>query len=269
LSQVVRKTSLIAIALAAAIVLCGQSASALTLANVIDLRTSGTSGGENGALFYQGGTTVTGTMDPFLQLQSSPTEQGFNTDYRSGGLAPMSATSDPGLTHSIQLGSLQTVNQGGVDYFAFSLNISDPTASQYKYLSLDRLQFYVADTGSISSLSDLGANGLLKWDMDAIQNTTIYMDGGALSQNNGTDDLQLLIPTSAFAGVDPSRYLYLYSQLGATSSMGTDTGTGVSEQWSALTTTTAPAPEPTTLWLLAAGLFGVAVAGRRKKRHSV
>jgi hypothetical protein len=271
LGQVIRKTFAVALALAAASVVCAQSAFALTLANVVDLRTSGSSGTENGALFYQGGTTVTGTMDPFLQLQSSPTDQGFNTDYRSGGLAPMNATSDPSLTHSLQLGSLQTVNQGGVDYYAFSLSVSDPTASQYQYVSLDRLQFYVADSGSISSLTDLSGTGTLQWDMDGIQNTTIYMDGGALSQNNGTDDLQILIPTSAFAGVDPSKYLYLYSQLGATSSMGTDTGTGVSQQWGALTTSTAPpaAPEPPTLWLLGAGLLGAAVAGRLKRRRRV
>jgi len=255
-----------------ALVLCAPSAFALTLANVIDLRTTGSSGSENGALFYQNVSepTGTGSYDPFLRLQDSPIEEAFNTDYRSNGQAPLDAKSDPNYTHSLQLGSLQTVSQGGTDYYAFSLDIDEPNAGPMRYISLDELKFYVADTGNIASLADLTTMGTLKWDMDGQQSTTVYLNGGALSPGNGADDMQVLIPKSAFAGVDPNKYLYLYSKFGATNGMGADNydADASFEEWRALTNQPPTAAEPTTLWLMGAGLVGAVMAGRRRNRKT-
>jgi hypothetical protein len=271
LSKVVSQKMLIfALAFCVALLVCAPSASALTLANVIDLRTTGSSGTENGALFYQNvsAPTGTGSYDPFLRLQNSPIEEAFNTDYRDGGMAPLDAKSDPNYTHSLQLGELQTVTQGGVDYYAFSLDIDEPNSGTFRYVSLDELKFYVADTGDISTLADLQSMGALKWDLDAVQNTTVYMDGGALSPGNGADDMQVLIPKSAFAGEAGTKYLYLYSKFGATNGMGADNydANASFEEWRALTTTPPSAAEPATLWLIGGGLIGAFVVGRRKKR---
>jgi hypothetical protein len=110
--------------------------------------------------------------------------------------------------------------------------------------------------------------GALKWDLDAVQNTTVYMDGGALSPGNGADDMQVLIPKSAFAGEADTKYLYLYSKFGATNGMGADNydANASFEEWRALTTTPPSAAEPATLWLIGGGLIGAFVVGRRKKR---
>jgi hypothetical protein len=221
----------------------------------------------NGALFTQDTSQPTGTgyIDPFLRLQDSPVEEAFNTDYRSGGQAPLDAKSDPNYTHSLLLSDLATVNRGGVDYYCFSLDLDEPDAGPLRYLSLDELKLYVADTGNIGSLADLTSQGTLKWDMDGAGNSTIYLDG-ALSPGNGADDMRLYVPTSAFAGVPTSKYLYLYSKFGATSGMQADNydANASFEEWSALRDTPTAA-EPGMLGLFGAGLLGLIATRRRPK----
>jgi hypothetical protein len=268
----VSKKYISALALFVALVICAPTVFARTLASVVDLRTTGATGSENGALFYQNVSQPTGTgyYDPFLRLQDSPIEEAFNTDYRSNGQAPLDAKSDPNYTHSLQLGSLETVNQGGVDYYAFSLDIDEPNSGPFRYISLDELKFYTADVGDLATLADLTNPSIatLRWDLDGVQNSTVYLNGGALSSGNGADDMQVLIPKSAFAGVDPSKYLYLYSKFGATSGMGANNydANASFEEWRALAKQPTVA-EPTTLWLMGAGLLGVAATGRRKQRR--
>jgi hypothetical protein len=259
--------------LTAALLLSAAHANALTLANVVDLRTAGSSGTANGALFTQLATDPTGTgyIDPFLRLQDSPIEEAFNTDYRSTGQAPLDAKSDPNFTHSLTVGSLATITQGGVDYYKFTLDIDEPNSGPFRYISLDDFELYVADRGNIESLATLHSEGVLKWDMDGAGDATVYLNGGNLSSGNGSDDMQVLIPKSFFAGVDPSKYLYLYSKFGATSGMGADNydANASFEEWRALTTTPPPsAAEPGTLTLLGGGLLGLAIAGLRRKKSA-
>ena len=257
----------------AALLLSAAHADALTLANIVDLRTAGSTGTANGALFSQITTDPTGTgyIDPFLRLQDSPIEEAFNTDYRLNGQAPLDAKSDPNFTHSLTIGSLATITQNGTDYYKFTLDLDEPNSGPLKYISLDVFQLYVADTGNIASLSDLTSTGSLQWDMDGAGDATVYLNGSNLSSGNGSDDMQVLIPKSFFNGVDPGKYLYLYSKFGATHNMGADNydANASFEEWRALTTTPPTgAPEPTTLWLMGGGLVGVVLAGRVKRRKA-
>ncbi len=262
-STVIKATRIIALAAAVLVVVCASTASAMTLANVIDLRSTASTGSANGALFYQnlGQLTGTGSYDPFLRLQNSPVEQAFNTDYRSGGLAPLNAISDPSYTRSLTLGSLQAVNVNGKDYYAFSLLINQQGSGAARYLSLDQLKLYTAGSGSLSDLSA----ATLRWDMDKGMESTVYLDG--LASTGSTDDMQVLIPTSAFAGVDPTTYVYLYSKFGATGGMGADSYSASFEQWSALTVSTPSVPEPSLLPLLGTGVVAALATRVRRKRE--
>jgi len=257
--------------LTTALLLGAAQADALTLANIVDLRTAGSSGTANQALFTQivSPPTGTGYIDPFLRLQDSPIEEAFNTDYRDNGQAPLDAKSDPNFTHSLTIGSLATVTQSGTDYYRFTLDIDEPNNGPKKYISLDDFKLYVADRGNIESLSTLQSEGALKWDMDGAGDATVYLNGGNLSSGNGGDDMQVLIPKSFFTGVDPGKYLYLYSKFGATTGMAADYGSDASfEEWRA-ELGQAPPPsvaEPTTMMLLGGGLLGLAIERSRRKK---
>jgi hypothetical protein len=264
------KTKLnIALAASACFLLVASSSFALTNASVLDLRTIGSTATVNNAIFTQDTSQPTGTgyIDPFLRLQDSPIEEAFNTDYRSNGQAPLDAKSDPNYTHSLQLSDLAAVNKGGVDYYCFSLDLDEPDSGPLRYLSLDELRLYVADSGNIASYADLTSQGILKWDLDQGGNNTIYLDG-TLSPGNGADDMRFYVPTSAFAGVDPSRYLYLYSKFGATAGMQADNfdANASFEEWSAVRAEPPTAAEPGMLGLFGAGLLGMLATRSRKKR---
>lgn len=256
-----------------AVLLLAAQAHALTLANIVDLRTAGSSGTVNGALFSQivSPPTGTGYIDPFLRLQDSPIEEAFNTDYRDHGQAPLDAKSDPNYTHSLTLGELATVTVGGVDYYQFTLDIDEPNSGPKRYISLDVMDLYIAGRGDIESYAALTGEGSLKWSLDGAGDATVYLNGGNLSSGNGGDDMQALIPKSAFAGVDPNKYLYLYSKFGATSGMQADANMDADasfEEWRALRGGGPPqAAEPATVTLLGMGMLGLLASRVRGKRN--
>jgi len=265
-----------ALPLTAVLLMLGTAgaAHAMTLAATpIDLRTMGSSeetGIANGALFYQNTSQPTGTgyIDPFLRLQDSPIEEAFNTDYRLNGQAPLDAKSDPNFTHSLTFGELGIVTKNGKNYYLFTLDIDEPNSGPKRDISLDEVKIYVGNSASLADLS----TATLKWSMDGAGDAVVYLDGGALSPGNGGDDMQMLVPTSFFAGVDPSKFMYFYTKFGAT--LQADAGSNMDanasfEEWRALVEEGPPPPaipEPTTMLLLGGGLVGTIVARRSRKK---
>lgn len=220
--------------------------------------------------------TGTGVYNPFLRVQNSPNEQGFNTDfggpYDSHGADKVPLDDVSGIwTHSLKLGDLQVQNRGGIDYYVFTCDINEPAGGGQNLLSLDKLQIYTssdASAGVYSSMSQVTAGSTLRYDMDASVDQTVYLDAN-LQQGSGHDDFEMLVPVSKFAGAAATDNLILYSGFGYTGGAYSADFTSADgfEEWSAITGPNIPppsAPEPTTLLLLGGGALGL-VASRRKK----
>ena len=159
--------------------------------------------------FTQPQPTGTGYIDPFLRVQSSPTEEGYNT---SGG-TPFDDKAGP-WTHNITFGDLQAteVTLNGTSYFKILVDLNEPNGAK-STISLTNLQFYTSATGS-KTTENIASLGTLRYSMDtAGGDNTVTFDAGR-NHGSGSGDAYLYIPTSAFAGVNPNDFVYMYVNFG-------------------------------------------------------
>jgi hypothetical protein len=236
----------------------------------IDLTTSGaTYTSTDGTVWTQlvNSPTGTGVYDPFVRLQASGVEEGMNTS----GDAHATYNDVAGTwTHAVQLNQLATVTVGSTAYYSFSLDINEANGGGKNLLSLDELKLYtLAGNSSLTSTDAVvNAGGVLRYNLDATSNQTVYMDYN-LAAGSGHDDIQVLIPTSYFSGASGSDYLYFYSKMGATAGMGADlTADAGFEEWHGLMGTTTPPtslPEPSGIVMLGTGILGILTMRRRRK----
>ncbi|MBI4364476.1 MAG: PEP-CTERM sorting domain-containing protein [Candidatus Latescibacteria bacterium] len=204
--------------------------------------------------------TGTGVYMPFLREQHNNTEEAFNTD-----ASPVPLDGKEGIwTHSVQWNTLATVNISGTNYYSFQLDANEPngpTDGTKSLLSLDALKIYTASTGNLTTLT----GQTLLYNLDGTSDQTVYIDT-RLKQGSGTDDVTVYIPTSFFASVNGTDFMYFYAAFG-----GSDEAVGFSsadgfEEWRALQGPSTQVPEPTTMLLFGTGLVGL-VASRAKSRR--
>lgn len=242
----------------------------------IDLTTSGASYvGSDNVEWHQltSQPTGTGIYDPFLRIQATGSESGFNTDYTPVPLDDKASI----YTHSVVFGDLGIVkNSANVDCYRFTLDINEPGGYPSGYLSLDKLEIYTsgdaAHAATFSTYADMVAGSTLRYSMDTVSNDqTVYMDYN-LGAGSGQDDIQILIPTTYFAGAAATDHLILFSQMGAsgTTYQADFQSADGFEEWSvyqnAGTTVPPPMAEPTTMLLLGGGLVGMYFGRKRSRR---
>jgi len=301
------------IAAAAVSLLCGSVAQATTYYNMtgVDAASQASSFNQtiNGAIFQTGTNTAnvgTGVFQPFVRIQqngngncSDPCiESGFNTD----GTARFE-TKDAGASnwdHSLLLSNVGTDTIGGVKYRIFALDINEANNSTDRFLSLDKLQVYMGNTGNLDTFNETAPDGScgsscglqnakLIWDMDGTPGSATDRTVGLnYALNNGSGkgiDLTVRIRDDLF---DPAngQYVYLYSSFGATGTInnnhwaaeGTPPNTspigllpdgnyGQSagfEEWSSKVGATGRAPEPMTVGLVLLGLTALGFSRRKR-----
>jgi len=242
-------------------------AATTTSAAVCDLTTYGSSCGPAlfGGAIYQHMTvqpTGTGVIDPFLRLQATRTEQGYNTSDRSYP-TPEKMQFDQkeplNYTHDLQTSAVPIVNIDGVSYRQFALDVNEPSGGKGALISLDQLQIFQSNTASLNSYNT-GTRTLsgatLKYDLDTGTDNWIKLDY-SLNSGSGSGDMFAYIPASLF---DPAaQYVYLFSQFGT----NWKSADGFEEWWVLKGPSNQQVPEPATVALFGIGLFLVAARLRR------
>jgi hypothetical protein len=199
----------------AALIAAGMfSIANIAQATVVDLTTA-----DLGSFTNQYGTSIfqftqpqptgTGFIDPFLRVQASPTEQGYNT---SGG-TPFDDKGGP-WTHDIKFSDLQAtaVTKNGTLYFVVMVDLNEPNGAKSQ-ISLENLQFYTSATGS-KTTTDLSQLGTLRYSMDtAGGDNSVLFDAGR-NHGSGSGDAFFYIPATAFAGTNANDFVYMYTNFG-------------------------------------------------------
>jgi hypothetical protein len=202
--------------------------------------------------------TGTGVYQPFLRIQASPDEEGFNTNFNSP--FPLDDKSPLNFTHAVTWGSLATININGTDYYSFQLDANEQQNGSNGLISLDQLKIYNSTNPDDATLAGLG-NPL--YNLDGTSDQTIYINTN-LKPGSGTDDLTCYIPKSFFANVNPNDYMVFYSQFGLSDADPGLASGATFEEWRAVQGPS-DVPEPGTMVLLGSGLLGM-VGLRRKKK---
>jgi hypothetical protein len=176
----------------------------------------------------------------------------MNTD---GTVAePLDNVGNDPHTHSVLFGDLATVTIGATEYYAFSLDLNEPAGDGQNYLSLDQIKIYSVDGSAGGSLLTEAAvlaatGGTLQYDMDdsnldgnhtAGENQTTWLDYTNSNQDkdlgSGEDDMTVFIPTSFFAGVEATDYMYFLATFGSAGNVSDQSWYGEDgfEEWRVL-----------------------------------
>ena len=207
--------------------------------------------------FTQPQPTGTGYIDPFLRVQASPTEQGYNT---SGG-TPFDDKAGP-WTHDVKFSDLQStaVTLNGATYYKILVDLNEPNGSK-STISLENLQFYTSAGGS-KTTTDLSQLGTLRYSLDTTGGDNSVQFDAARNHGSGSGDAFFYIPASAFAGTNANDFVYMYVNFG-----NADMTTAGGFEEFTLVSNVAPVPEMSALFPIVGLLVAVGATSILRRRR--
>lgn len=278
------KSRAVAVGVALAL-LAGVAQASLCVLGTVDSTCTFSSDTSGGTTLYTNPSNLSnigsGTIDPFLGTQvggNGGTEFGVNTDQASVNLLPLDDKRDNAntFTETMQLNQLGFVTIGGIDYFAFFLDINEPNNDPARFLSIDRLAIFGQTGSDPSAPVDLNSTNITSLaDVDLFPNldvvyrlgitNSLILDYNLFAGSGLGYDLEMLVPTSLFSGLLPDSRIVFAVQYGGADFAGALAQDGF-EEWAFLP---GAGPRvvstPGSLALLAAGMMGIGFVRRRKQ----
>ncbi len=236
------------------------------------------SGTINGAIFMQMDAKAqgTGNIDPFLRIQATGTESGYNLGPEGTfnnhpkpptAFKPLNDKDEGGsaYNHVLLSSTIPVVNVGGTDYLEFTLDIHESDSATGRYLSMDELKIFQSTSGTLTD--PRGLPTIYNLDGSPDGDSTVFLNA-KLNGGSGEGDMLMFIPSDLFT--DP--YVYLYCKFGAstyTGIPGNPTGDWSSdstfEEWAVRRGTTPPLiPAPGAILL---GGIGICFVGWLRRRR--
>ncbi|MEA3213631.1 MAG: hypothetical protein QOE70_6688 [Chthoniobacter sp.] len=204
----------------------------------------------------------TGVFDPFLTIQANGVEQGYNTSAKKG---VFDTKREPQWNHEFQVKDLRVQTIGGVQYFAFVIDINEPNGGAKSEISLDSIKIFT--TRQIGqNTTDVESLGVKRFDLE---NNWIKYD----DQNHGSGqaDISFFVPIREFFdGPNPVKmddYVYMYQRFGDHISADFDGTTQGGFEETAMGGGVAPVPEMATILPLA-GVLGLGMFVQAYRRRS-
>ncbi len=220
--------------------------------------------------------TGTGNFDPFVRIQQTGQERGYNT---SAGF-PLDDQGPINYTHALNLSDIPIVTINGTDYREFLLDVNQTGNGN---ISLNQIQIFQssADVGLGYTLAEansthdavisFSSSPTLVFQMNNPQNNGTNLNDNReiwinSASGSGSGDMALYVLNSAFANI-PGSYITLFSQFGNPS--GTYASNAGFEEWAVLKggPNRQVVPEPATLAMAALGLIPLALAGLKQRRR--
>lgn len=165
----------------------------------------------------------TGIFDPFVRLQASPAESGYNTN------GTLQFDSKAGKwTHAILVSAIPVVNVGGVSYWELFVDINEGNSS--KQISLNEMEIWFTTnpllTGYVDPSGFPQASGAtLQYDFSG----EILIND--VNQGSGRGDLRYLVPLTGITMPPAGTYFVLYSEWGGTTAGPNFISDGGFEEW--------------------------------------
>jgi hypothetical protein len=164
--------------------------------------------------------TGTGVFDPFLTIQNTGVEEGYNSSAKN---APFDVKRIPQWNHEFTVAEMKQnalFYVGTQPYYRFLIDVNEPNAlnstDNKPLISLDSLQLYTSSTAGKTTKNLLNL-GTKRFDLDldplgaTVDNWVLYDDR---NHGSGEADIAFLIPASAFAGAADTDFVYMYQKFG-------------------------------------------------------